>query len=68
MPKFEKGHPGGPGRPRGSRNKARAKFDEIAHEDSIEEAADSFTARAARGDLAAAKVLLNLFWPKPWRG
>ena len=65
MPRFVKGHPGGPGRPKGSRNKAPAEFDEIAREDGVAEAIRSFGERAAHGDIAAAKVLLARFWPKP---
>ena len=34
MPKFEKGHPGGPGRPRGSRNAANVMLDQIAEGES----------------------------------
>jgi len=33
MPKFEKGHPGGPGRPRGSRNAVNQMLDQVAGED-----------------------------------
>ncbi len=67
MPKFAKGHPGGPGRPKGSRNKARAKFDEIAREDSVVEAIRAFSASAAQGDSAAARILFEIFWPAPRR-
>ena len=30
MPRFEKGNPGGPGRPRGSRNVANIMLDQVA--------------------------------------
>lgn len=65
MAKFLNGNPGGPGRPKGSRNKVRVKFDEIAREDSIPEAIRSLSASAVQGDLAAARLLFALFWPKP---
>ena len=63
MPQFQKGHPGGPGRPPGSRNKAYAKYDELAR-DSMEEAVRSIGAAAARGDTGAARLLLARLWPR----
>jgi hypothetical protein len=61
--RFQTGHPGGPGRPPGSRNKAYAKYDDIAR-DSMEEAVRAIGAAAASGDTGAARLLFGRLWPK----
>lgn len=64
MPKFEKGHPGGPGRPRGSRNIVNLRLDELA-----EAGADAMVQKvvdaASNGDLAAARLVLSRIWSAP---
>lgn len=62
MAKFEKGNPGGPGRPKGSRNKLTQELDKIAEQNSPEvlrKVAD----QAKGGESWAAKLMLQF----PWR-
>ena len=63
MAQFEKGNPGGPGRPIGSRNKAYARYDEIMRE-STEEALRSIGAKATKGDLPSARLVFGRLWPR----
>ena len=64
MPKFENGHPGGPGRPRGSRNIVNQRLDQLA-----EAGADAMVQKvldaASNGDLAAARLVLSRIWSAP---
>jgi len=57
------GHPGGPGRPPGSRNRAYAKYDALAR-DSMEEAVRAIGEKAAKGDPDCARLLFARVWPK----
>ena len=63
MPKFEKGHPGGPGRPRGSRNKVNLLLDRLAVGD--ETMAKTVIKAALSGDRAAARQVLKRIWSAP---
>ncbi len=64
MSKFEKGNPGGPGRPRGSRNAVNQRLDELA-----EAGADALVQKvldsATGGDIAAARLVLSRIWSAP---
>ena len=64
MPKFQKGHPGGPGRPRGSRNVANVLLDQIAI-DGAEKMVRKMIEIAAHGDRVAARLVLNRIWSAP---
>jgi hypothetical protein len=64
VPKFEKGHPGGPGRPLGSRNVANRRLDEIAME-SAEATVRAMAKAAAEGNCVAARLVLNRVWSVP---
>lgn len=64
MPKFQKGHPGGPGRPRGSRNAVNVMLDRLAADES-ETVVRKMIAAAADGDRAAARIVLNRVWAAP---
>ena len=64
MPKFEKGHPGGPGRPRGSRNVANVLLDQLAI-DGAEKMVKKMIEIAADGDRVAARLVLNRIWSAP---
>ena len=59
---FEKGHPGGPGRPVGSRNRASVLLDSLA-DDAAAEILGVVVAGAKAGDMRAAEVLLSRVWP-----
>ena len=64
MPKFENGHPGGPGRPRGSRNIVNQRLDELAAAGAdamVQKVVDA----ASNGDLAAARLVLSRIWSAP---
>src|SRR5665213_2685048 len=64
MSKFEKGHPGGPGRPRGSRNIVNQRLDELAAAGAdamVQKVVDA----ASNGDLAAARLVLSRIWSAP---
>jgi hypothetical protein len=64
MPKFEKGHPGGPGRPRGSRNAVNLLLDRLA-EAEAETVVRKMLDVAAGGDRVAARLVLNRIWSVP---
>lgn len=66
MSKFEKGNPGGPGRPRGSRNAVNQRFDQLAVE-SGEAMVRAMIEAATGGDQAAARLVLNRIWSVPKR-
>jgi hypothetical protein len=59
---FEKGHPGGPGRSAGSRNRASLVLDAMADE-AASEILNKVVEAAKGGDLRAAELLLNRIWP-----
>ena len=56
MPKFEKGHPGGPGRPRGSRNAVNLLLDRLAEADA-ETMVRKMIDAASDGDRVAKSLL-----------
>ncbi len=64
MPKFEKGHPGGPGRPRGSRNVVNQLLDRLA-EGEAETMVSKMIEAAAGGDRVAARLVLSRIWSAP---
>jgi hypothetical protein len=64
MPKFEKGNPGGPGRPRGSRNSVNVVLDQVAGED-LEAIVRKVVEIALEGDLRAARLVLGRTWTAP---
>src|SRR5438128_3152689 len=64
MPKYEKGHPGGPGRPRGSRNAVNLMLDQLAV-DGAETVVRKMIEVAAEGDRVAARLVLNRIWSAP---
>jgi hypothetical protein len=64
MPRFEKGHPGGPGRPRGSRNIKNIMLDRIA-EGEAETLVRKMIEIAAEGDRVAARLVLSRVWSAP---
>jgi hypothetical protein len=64
MSKFEKGHPGGPGRPRGSRNAVNLLLDRLA-EGEAETMARKVMEAASGGNLGAARLVLNRIWSAP---
>ena len=64
MPKFEKGHPGGPGRPRGSRNTVNLLLDQLA-ESGAENMVRKVMEAASEGNLGAARLVLNRIWSAP---
>ena len=64
MPKFEKGHPGGPGRPRGSRNAINRLLDQLA-EGEAEVVVRKMLDAAAEGDRVAARLVLSRIWSAP---
>ena len=66
MPKFKIGNPGGPGRPRGSRNAFNQRLDQLASE-SGEALVRAMVEAAAGGDCAAARLVLNRIWSAPKR-
>jgi hypothetical protein len=59
---FEKGHPGGPGRPAGSRNKATLALDKMA-EGEAKDIARKLIDAAKGGDMRAAELVLARVWP-----
>ena len=63
MAQFKKGSPGGPGRPRGSRNKSTIWFDTIGSK-ATAKAIKAVTDKAAKGDMWAAGILLARTWPR----
>ena len=64
MPKFEKGHPGGPGRPRGSRNAVNLMLDQVA-EEGVAAVVRKVVAEAMEGDMQAARLVLGRTWTAP---
>lgn len=64
MPKFEKGNPGGPGRPRGSRNAVNRLLDQLA-EGEAEVVVRKMLDAAAEGDRVAARLVLSRIWSAP---
>ena len=64
MSKFQKGNPGGPGRPRGSRNKMNLLLDEIA-EGEAPRMVRRMIENANEGDRVAARLVLNRVWSAP---
>lgn len=63
MSKYERGHPGGPGRPVGSRSPATELFDRLGLE-SADELMKAVLAKARGGDLRAAEIVLARVWPQ----
>lgn len=61
---FQIGHPGGPGRPRGSRNAVNLLLDQIAGE-GVEAALRKVVEAAGEGDMAAARLMLGRLWTAP---
>jgi hypothetical protein len=64
MAKFEKGNPGGPGRPKGSRNVANVILDQLATE-GAEKMVKKMIEIAAEGDRVAARLVLSRIWAAP---
>jgi hypothetical protein len=64
MPKFEKGHPGGPGRPRGSRNVVNLLLDEMAEAEAQTMVRKMIDA-ASDGDRVATRLVLSRIWSAP---
>ena len=62
MAKFEKGHPGGPGRPRGSRNKSTLILEAIARKGGPG-VVRAMMRKATAGDVPAARLMMPRFWP-----
>jgi hypothetical protein len=60
--RFEPGHPGGPGRPVGSRNKATLALDALA-DGEAETILQKQIELAKDGDQRAAEVILSRVWP-----
>src|SRR5258708_36373408 len=61
---FKKGQPGGPGRPRGSRNAVNLILDQLAI-DGAETVAKKMIEAAGEGDRVAARLVLNRIWSAP---
>jgi hypothetical protein len=64
MPPFPKGNPGGPGRPRGSRNKLNLMLDQLAEADA-EKMVRRMIENANEGDRVAARLVLSRIWAAP---
>ena len=64
MPRFEKGNPGGPGRPRGSRNAVNLLLDQLAV-GSAEAMVQKMIEAVEGGDRVAARLVLNRIWSAP---
>lgn len=62
MPRYQKGKPPGPGRPRGCRNKALVLFDALGR-DGTEKVIRVVKERAEQGDMRAASIVLARTWP-----
>jgi hypothetical protein len=60
--RFQPGHPGGPGRPAGSRNKATLALDKIA-DDAGKIILKKMVEAAKAGDMRAADMILARVWP-----
>jgi hypothetical protein len=61
---FRKGQPGGPGRPRGSRNAANLILDQLAI-GGAESMVKKMIEAAGEGDRVAARLVLNRIWSAP---
>jgi len=61
---FEKGHPGGPGRPRGTRSRINLLLDELAADNAREILAKVVEA-AREGDRKAQEIVLKRVWSVP---
>lgn len=61
---FKKGDPGGPGRPRGSRNAVNLILDQLAI-DGAETMVKKMIEAAGEGDRVAARLVLNRIWSAP---
>lgn len=59
---FAPGNPGGPGRPQGSRNTSTLMLDQLADGEAGDILA-KVIAKARRGDLKAAELILSRAWP-----
>ncbi len=64
MPKFEKGNPGGPGRPRGSRNAVNQLLNQLV-EGEAETMVRKMIEAASDGDRVAARLVLSRIWAAP---
>ncbi len=64
MAKFEKGNPGGPGRPRGSRNIVNQVLDRLA-EAEAESIVRKMIDAANEGDRVCARLVLSRIWSAP---
>jgi hypothetical protein len=64
MAKFEKGNPGGPGRPAGSRNTVNRLLDDLVNDDA-EAIVRKMIEAASDGDRVAARLVLNRVWSAP---
>jgi uncharacterized protein DUF5681 len=60
--RFQPGHPGGPGRPLGSRNRATVLLDELA-EGKGQDLLNKVMDEALGGDMRAAEIVLQRIWP-----
>jgi len=66
MPKFEKGHPGGPGRPRGGHDRSTLMREAIAKAIGPADGVAVLRAmmkKARKGDVPAARLMLPHIWP-----
>src|SRR5690348_14824455 len=63
MSQYENGHPGGPGRPKGSRNKSTVWFDTLGA-NRTEKVIEAVGAKAENGDTHAAAILLARTWAR----
>ncbi|MBV8392525.1 MAG: hypothetical protein JOY81_05020 [Alphaproteobacteria bacterium] len=61
---FQKGHPGGPGRPRGSRSRINLLLDELAA-DNVQEILAKVVEAARGGDRKAQDIVLKRLWTVP---
>jgi hypothetical protein len=61
---FETGNPGGPGRPRGSRNRVNLLLDQLA-EDNVQEILAKVLEAAREGDRKAQALVLRRMWSVP---
>ena len=59
---FKPGHPGGPGRPAGSRNAATLLLDQLA-DGAASELLEKMIESARGGDMRAAELILSRVWP-----
>ena len=64
MGKFTKGNPGGPGRPRGSRNALNLILDQLAA-GQAEKMVNAAIEEAVKGDAVSRRMVLNRIWSVP---